>query len=209
MDIFQEIRNKIDREELDYLFLLECLKHYKQPRDKITKLLKSQFLIRVKKGFYVFGKPYRKRPYSLEVLSNLIYGPSYVSFETALSFHGLIPESVKSTTAASLSKNKLFETPVGDFVYHKVPQKVFSLGLNLLSIDQNTFYRIAGKEKALSDCIARLKPFDNTKDLNEYLIESMRIELSQLTQINQSILAEINNEYQNINVELLWKIAQR
>lgn len=51
-----EIRKKAKIEELDYLFLMECLSSFKQPRDKLTKLLKTKHLIRIKKGLYVFGK---------------------------------------------------------------------------------------------------------------------------------------------------------
>ena len=53
-----------------------CLADYQRPREKITQLLKNKVLIRVKKGLYVFGEAYKKGPYSLEILSNLIYGPS-------------------------------------------------------------------------------------------------------------------------------------
>ena len=91
MDIMSKIRKKAKTEEFDYLFLMDCLSTYKQPKDKLSKLIKANKLIRVKKGIYVFGKEYQQRPYSLEILANLIYGPSYVSFEYALSYYNLIP----------------------------------------------------------------------------------------------------------------------
>lgn len=52
---------------------MDCLSSYKQPRIKLMRLIKNKQLIRIKKGIYLFGKEYRKRPYSLEVLANLIY----------------------------------------------------------------------------------------------------------------------------------------
>jgi hypothetical protein len=39
MDIIQKIRTKAKTEEFDYYFLLNCLSDYKNPRDKITKLI--------------------------------------------------------------------------------------------------------------------------------------------------------------------------
>jgi len=82
--MIQSIRKKIPHEEFDYQTLLECLKKYSRPRDKITDLLKTGDIIRIKKGLYLFGDEYRLRPYSREILSNLIYGPSYISLDYAL-----------------------------------------------------------------------------------------------------------------------------
>ena len=66
----REIRKRAKTEEIDYLFLMDCLSNYKHPRNKLTSLLKNTDLIRVKKGLYVFGEEYRRRPYSLEVDTN-------------------------------------------------------------------------------------------------------------------------------------------
>jgi hypothetical protein len=53
MDIIREISKQAKTEELDYLFLMECLSCYKQPRAKLTAILKSKDIIRVKKGLYI------------------------------------------------------------------------------------------------------------------------------------------------------------
>ncbi len=215
MDVMQQIRRDIYREEFDYLLLLESLSSYKQPRDVITRLLKNESIIRVKKGIYVFGQTYRKRPYSLEVLSNMIYGPSYVSFEYALAYYGLIPEAVRRVTCASYKRNKHFSTPAGEFVYHYVPPKAFCLGMTRQVIStnniggENTYFLIASQEKALADLIARMKPFMATDELLTYLIEGMRIEKDSLFKLNVSELEKIKSEYQNQNVTLLWKILKR
>ena len=201
----QHIRNKVDGEEFDHLMLLECLSEYKQPRDKITKLLKNESIIRVKKGIYVFGKIYRRKPYSLEILSHLIYGPSYISYESALSYHGLIPEAVKRTTAATLKKNKLFKTPVGEFVYYCIKKEQFSVGLERVSNGSANYIFMASKEKAIADFISRLKMFSSESALLEYLVESLRIEMDALNNVNKALLKEIEEVYQNKNVTLLWK----
>jgi hypothetical protein len=59
-------------------------------------LLRRKDIIRVKKGLYIFGETYARRPFSREVLANVIYGPSYVSLDYALHYHGLIPERVEA-----------------------------------------------------------------------------------------------------------------
>ncbi|MGD0626568.1 MAG: hypothetical protein ABSB32_17880 [Thermodesulfobacteriota bacterium] len=59
-------------------------------------MLRRKDIIRVKKGLYIFGETYARRPFSREVLANVIYGPSYVSLDYALHYHGLIPERVEA-----------------------------------------------------------------------------------------------------------------
>ena len=122
------LRRDIGREEFDYVTLTGALKGYARPRAKITALLRRNAIIRVKKGLYVFGPEIRRRPFSLELLANMIYGPSYISMEYALAHYGLIPERVNEVTSASLERNKRFNAPVGRLSYQAIPEKAFWIG---------------------------------------------------------------------------------
>jgi len=206
MDIMRQVRKKAKTEEIDYLFLMECLGDYKKPRSKLTALLKAESLIRVKKGLYIFGKDYRLRPFSLEILANLIHGPSYVSYEYALSYFGLIPEKVTRITSASSKKMKQFQTPVGEFIYYYLNPKQFSVGITWESIDDNSHFLIATKEKALADCIARQRPFQSKEDLLVYLVEGMRIDDKDIEALKLPLMRDIASLYQNKNVTLLCDI---
>ncbi len=209
MDIMRSIRKKAKTEELDYLYIMGCLSSYKQPRDKLTKLLKTNKLIRVKKGIYIFGEEYRNRPYSLEILANLLYGPSYISFEYALSYYNLIPEKVVRVTCASNKRKKEFSTPVGNFIYYYVAPSKYPIGIAIESIDENSHFLIATKEKALADYLSKIKPFKTKKDLYQYLVESMRIDPKELGKFKVSLSEELSKIYKNKNVNLLWQILKR
>lgn len=209
MDIIKVMRKRALTEEIDYPFVMNCLSKYKNPRSKLTKLLKTKELVRVKKGLYIFGEDLRKRPFSLEVLANLIYGPSYVSFEYALAYHNLIPEAVTKVTSATSKRIKNFKTPVGEFSYQYIPPAVFHAGIRWEEIDEWTHFFMASKEKALADFLAKLKPLQNKEDLLEYLTESMRIDIEDLFQFDLELTHEIANLYQNKNVTLLCKILKK
>ena len=56
----EPIQNQIQREEFDYQMLLDVLKDYGRPRDKISDLLRKGVIVRIKKGLYIFGEGYRK-----------------------------------------------------------------------------------------------------------------------------------------------------
>ena len=120
--MIEALRAKIEGEEFDYQTLLDALRGYASPRDAITGLLRDRVIIRVKKGLYVFGPAYARRPYSRELLANLIYGPSYVSLDYALQHYGLIPEQVHAVTSLTVSRAKRFQTPIGLFIYRTAPR---------------------------------------------------------------------------------------
>jgi len=202
----RQMRKRAKTEEVDYLLLMDCLSSYKKPRDKLSKLIKSGDLIRVKKGLYVFGKEYRLRPYSLEILANLIYGPSYVSLEYALSFYGLIPERVDRVTSICSKRNKLFYTDVGTFSYHYLHPSKYYVGIALLSVDEDSHFLIATKEKALADLIAKEKCIISESDAKLYLTESLRIDRTDLQSLSSEAIHEIASVYQNHNVDLLCSI---
>jgi predicted transcriptional regulator of viral defense system len=109
-------------------------------------------LIRVKKGIYL--RTDSPVPYSKELLANLMYGPSYVSLEYALQFHGLIPEAVKTVTSVTTGRRKSFTTPVGRFEYEHLAPRYFSLGIDIVNLEEGgRAFFIASPEKALFDTI--------------------------------------------------------
>ena len=110
-----KIRKLALSNEVDYRFVMDCLKNYASPLGKLSRILHSGDLIRVKKGLYVFGEPYRRGNLSMEMLANMIYGPSYVSLEWALSYYGLIPEKVEEITSVTMKRKKKYDTPIGRF----------------------------------------------------------------------------------------------
>lgn len=197
VNIYQ-LRKLAQREEIDYQFLLSALKKYTSPRDKISTWLKSGDLIRIKKGLYVFGQNVAEKPYSKELLANLIYGPSAISLTYALSYYGLIPEKVETITSITHNRIKLFETPIGEFKYYYINQKKYSIGIQLETIDQTCSFLIATPEKALCDqlhIIDKKEEIKTASDMEVYLFHNLRIDEALLLTLNKKILDEINQHY--------------
>ena len=107
-------------------------------------------IVRVRKGNYVFGPDYARRPYSRELLANLVYGPSYVSLDSALAAHGLIPEGVDALTSGCLGLPKSYDTPVGRFIYRPAPAKGFCVGVTRVALADGRAYLMATPGKALA-----------------------------------------------------------
>lgn len=162
--------------EFDYLALMGALKKYKRPRDRVTKLLHRKEIIRVKKGIYVLGPDLARGGISREVLGNLLYGPSYLSMEYALSWHQLIPERVETVTLVTLNKTKTFTTPLGYFTYRHAKPAYYRMGQLSQQLPDKRGFIIAGPEKALADMVYFARALDEPADLRNYLFSDLRID---------------------------------
>ncbi len=184
--------DKAPGEELDYGFVMECLKAYRNPRVKLNHLLKIGALIRIKKGIYIFGKNFARRPFSSEVLANMIYGPSYVSLEWACQYYRLIPERVTTVTSITTQRSKRFQTPLGLFTYDHLSIQVFSIGVTLIKFSDQQQALIATKEKALTDLLVlRRGAFSSKKHFKETLFEDLRIEEEDISKLDLDLLKAI------------------
>lgn len=177
--------------------LLDLYKTYENPHDKIKNLVQQNKLRRVRRDLYVLGKTY-KHSYSKEVLANLIYGPSAISFEYALSYHGLIPERVENLTSICFKRNKKFTCDFGVFTYKYISEKLFSLGIEHHESSEGNFH-MASKEKALCDMAYFAKLKSNT-DAKEYLIENLRIDREELFKLDSKLLFDLAKTYKRESV---------
>jgi hypothetical protein len=183
------LRTTIPLEEFDYGILMSALSSLVNPRQKVTSLLKQGHIIRVKKGLYVWGEAWRKRPVQMEILANLIYGPSIVSGEWALSHHGLIPERVTAVTSTGPKPPKDFHTPLGLFRYERVPMEYHSLGMRRIKIG-NTGFLIASAERALCDRLLSIPGLyrPSLSQMGSLLEDDLRIEKDALVRLDVNMI---------------------
>jgi hypothetical protein len=188
------LRKAIDREEFDYSALMAVLSDYAKPHDRVTCLLRTGVIVRVKKGLYVFGADHRRRPYSRELLANLVSGPSFVSLDFALAYHGLIPEGVEQVTSVTSGRAKRFDTPVGTFVYRPVPLESFHLGMNRVERGDVAFL-IASPERALADKVRedRSARVRSVGDAKTYLFDDLRVNRDIFKGLDLDSLREIGS----------------
>ena len=175
-----------------YAALEEMLRDYSAPYDKVAALEKRGDIIRLKKGIYVVSPKISRKPLSSELIANHLYGPSYVSFETALSFYGLIPEKVYAMRSATFKRAKRFENAVGRFEYITVPQDYYSTGISQQTVDNEYTCLIASPEKALCDTILATPNLrlQSVKAMRVYLEENLRIDFSVLQSVDTEIIKQ-------------------
>lgn len=198
-------------EEFDYQILLDAVHGYARPRMKISGMLAKGDIIRVKKGLYILGESLRRRPFCRELLANLIYGPSYVSLEYALHYHGLTPERVETVTSVTCGRSRTFDTPVGTFSYRMIPLEAFRTGMDRVELDDGRSFLVAIAEKALADRLVadRGAGISTQKELHDYLLSSLRIDPAGLRGLDPLRVAEIARVYRSRRVRLLADLISR
>lgn len=192
--------------ELSYQFVMDCLQNYGSPRTKLTGLLKSGALISVKRGLYLLGPKFRKGPYCLELLGNLIYGPSYVSLERALQIYGFIPEHVEAITSVTSKMTKEFRTPIGHFIYAHCHPDSYSIGITTKAYSEYENPLIATPEKALTDMLTiRRGKVTSTSQVEQILLEDLRVEEEDLLTLDLRLVRTIRNAYPHSAVHYFEK----
>ncbi len=184
----------------DYQLAMDRLRDFRAPRDKLRNLCDNGVLVRVKKGLYLRGWAQdEEMPVEPVVLAGLIYGPSYVSLETALAYHGLIPERVTEITCVTSKRAKVFETPVGRFRYVPVNEQVYPLGIRLEQAKGGHWF-LAEPEKALCDRIALIRDLTAARDIADVLAKDLRIDLDEVLKFRLPLVDEIAALYRRKSV---------
>ncbi|MBN2035809.1 MAG: hypothetical protein JW768_03625 [Chitinispirillaceae bacterium] len=117
-------------------------------RRRLNEWQDKGYIRKVVRGYYVFSDVNLSEP-ALYEIANRIYAPSYVSFETALAYYGLIPESVCGIVSASTRKTARFPTDAGSFSYRTILRRAFS-GYTVETYGHGRF-AVAEAEKAVVD----------------------------------------------------------
>ena len=175
---------------IDYAVLRSLYSDYRFPRNKIANLEQEGKLIRLKRGLYVVSPDVSKQLLSMELIANHIYGPSYVSMESALRYYGLIPEQVYIVRSMIVDRSKKFENSIGNFEYITVDEKYYPIGITQQTVENKYNFLIASPEKALCDMLSVTPRFriQSEKVLRIYLEDDLRFEMSALKNMDSDIV---------------------
>lgn len=177
--------------------------------DKINKLKKDGLIETLKRGLYLHKSPFNKTFISKEIIANTLLSPSYISFDYALYYYGLIPESVHDITSATTKRSKNFKTNTGTYSFKQVKKEIYPLGIKIESSKNGNFI-IATKEKALCDKIYYTKDIQITskKMMLEFLEDDLRIDLEELENCNINIFEKYFEISKSKKIKLLIQIME-
>jgi phage terminase large subunit-like protein len=158
---------------------------------KAKRIEQSDEIIRLKKGLYVVSPKVSRMQLSSFLIANHIYGPSYVSMQTALRHYGMIPEAVYTVQSITTGVARNYKNDIGSFSYVHVPAAYYQVGITIRE-DAEATCMIATPEKALCDLMV-LTPNLNLRyqtEIGNYLEYDIRFDMEELSKLNLDIIKE-------------------
>lgn len=199
--IAQGMRDHIIRDsDLAHVFKGSAARRYAL----VNKALKKGEWIRLCRGYYLLAAQYQQQALSLYKIANCIVPHSFITAESALCFHGWIPERVVQVTSiAAFGRKREFQTPLGIFSYFTVPValKHFYEGVNLFEINNQNVY-IANPLRALMDYVY----LHNIKNVtSDFLEHSLRINRELLDTLKKKEIRQSMALYRTRSVQQFLK----
>jgi len=133
-----------------------------QVRLQLSRWVKAGRLLKLGRGLYALAPAWRKvEPHPFLVANRLQRG-SYVSLQSALAFHGVIPEHVPVVTSVGPGRPGTVRNPLGAFQFSHLAGRVV-FGYARLEVAPQQFAFLASPEKALLD-LMHLTPGADSRD---------------------------------------------
>jgi hypothetical protein len=166
--------------------LLGILRDYSRPYDKINDLVQQGYIAQLRKGLYMISSKVSNSFPESFLIANQLYGPSYVSIDSALSYWGFIPERVFETTSVTVRLSKNFATEVGTFSFTHIPKSYYPLGIQSVALTETQHVLMASPEKSLCDKIITTSGINlrSKKQAQSYLLDDLRINHEKLVELN-------------------------
>ena len=184
--------------------LLYEYRDYSDVFKKISSEIRKNNLIKLKRGLYETNKD--ADPFTI---ANALLSPSYISFETALSYYGMIPERVYTIKSASFKKNKKkeYKNHFGLFLYQDINSNAYPYDINEIEID-GVRIMIASREKALLDLLSVISPRNSKKELLELLFDDLRIDEVIFDELDKNKMIELCDLYSSKTLNIFKKYLE-
>jgi hypothetical protein len=161
------------------------------------RALASGDFVQIRRGLYALAPYLRKRPVEAHLVAQEVYGPSYVSLETALSMHGWIPEAVYSTSCVTSRASIVFRTPLGIIEYERSRQTALFAGVLRFVVPMGDSFFLAKPLKALADYVdVRRLSWDSIDPVRG----SLRVEDENLESLGAADFDELVGVYEDSRV---------
>jgi hypothetical protein len=166
--------------------LLTLLRDYKRPYDKIIDLVNQGDLIQLRKGLYMTTTSISTNRPEPFLIANHLYGPSYISLDSALYYWGFIPERVFEITSVTskIAKKAIVQNTVFSFTH--LPLAYYPVGIKSIALTDVQTVLIASPEKCICDKVITTAGVNlrSKKQAMTFLVEDLRMEKDRLRELN-------------------------
>jgi hypothetical protein len=123
----------------------------------------------------------------------------------------MIPERVEAVTSVTPGRGRRFATPVGLFLYRRVPPASFPIGVDQVRLEGGRSFLMAVPEKALADKIQddRGTAIRGREEMRQYLAQSLRIDAESLEDLSAERVGILAGRYGSRKLRLLESVLAR
>jgi len=149
----------------------------RQVRLQVSRWVKAGRLIQLRRGVYALAPAWRRIEPHPFLVANKIQRGSYVSLQSALAFHGVIPEHVPVVTSVGPGRPETVQNPLGTFQFNHVTEGLL-FGYTRLELAREPssvrrqFAFVASPEKALLDLVHLTPGADSPDYLRELRLQN-------------------------------------
>lgn len=143
-----------------------------QVRLQLSRWVKSGRLVQLRRGLYALGPVWRKVEPHPFVVANALQRGSYVSLQSALAFHGAIPEHVPVVTSVGPGRPETVRNALGTFQFNRLA-KDQHFGYARVEVARRQFAFVATPEKALLDLVYLTPGADSAAYLRELRLQNV------------------------------------
>jgi predicted transcriptional regulator of viral defense system len=140
-------------------------------QQQLVRWVNAGRVIQLRRGLYALAEPYRNVEPHPFLVANRLKKASYVSLQSALHHHGLIPEYVPVVTGVSTGRPGLVRTELGAFLFKHVKKTLFN-GFREIEVAADQYAFVATPEKALLDLIYLTPQADGIEYLRELRLQN-------------------------------------
>jgi predicted transcriptional regulator of viral defense system len=152
-------------------------------RLQLSRWVKSGRLLQLRRGLYSLAPMWRKVEPHPFLVANRLQPGSFVSLQSALAFHGVIPEHVPVVTSVGPGRPETVHNPLGAFQFNHLAGSLF-FGYSRMEVATRQFAFVASPEKALLDLIHLTPGADSENYLRELRLQNPEaMDLSMLDEL--------------------------
>ena len=141
-------------------------------RRQLSRWKASGKVLQLRRNLYMLASPWRRVQPHPFLIANELHRPSYVSLQSALAHHGMIPEAVPVTTSATTARPMKFDTPFGRHTYRHIRPEVF-FGYDRIPVPRDQEALLANPGKALLDLVYLTPRGEEIEHLSSLRLEGM------------------------------------
>ncbi len=143
-----------------------------QVRLQLSRWVKAGRLLQLRRGVYALAPAWRRVEPHPFLVANALKKGSYVSLQSAMAFHGIIPEHVPVVTSVGPGRPETVRNPLGAFQFNHVAAGLL-FGYARLEVAPRQFAFVASPEKALLDLVYLTTGADSPDYIRELRLQNV------------------------------------